>query len=110
MAQLVNGRNPVFKGRKFDELDDEEKFTKYGTNCLSDGVQDGLRLIESSGVRKALEMAANADKGEVPRGVPTSIGNQAKRIALKLMNNEELTEEEDLFLVEHEDAINKELE
>jgi len=94
MAQLVNGRNPVFKGRKFDELDDEEKF----------------RLIESSGVRKALEMAANADKGEVPRGVPTSIGNQAKRIALKLMNNEELTEEEDLFLVEHEDAINKELE
>jgi len=107
----IDGRKDVFQGRKFDELDDEEKFTKYGTNCLSEGVKNGIRLIEQGGnVKKAIELAASMGKGDTSGGFPTDVGNQAKKIALKLMNNEELTQEEEVFLVEHEDAIEKELE
>ena len=108
----TDGRTPVFKGRKFDELTDEEKFIKYGTNCLSDGVQEGIRLIEQGGsVRKALELAATStEKQMVDRELPSGVRAKAKIIAAKLMDGEELTQEEEVFLVKHEEEIDRELE
>jgi hypothetical protein len=134
--KTVNGRNPVFEGKTLDELSSYERMVKYGTS-LSPSAERGIRAMENAGAAMkhgtkgeqicALGQILGTDKQtrvssdiryqqaqpNYPQNSPQpqdNVQQEAKRIALKLMNNEELTEEEEVFLVEHEDAIEKELE
>ena len=105
-----NGRTPVYSGKRFDELTDEEKFTKYGTTHFSEGVQNGLRLIEEGGINKAYEKALKLEDKEKEDIITNkSIEEKVKTIVRKLLENVELTEEEEIFLVGHEAEIEREL-
>lgn len=104
----TDGRNPEnysFKNKKFDQLDESEKFTKYGTSAV-EKCASGIRLIEQHGIKGALEKASKGER-EYSNFDLKDIKDRAKEIAKKLMMDVKLSEDEKVFLVEHEEEMNE---
>ena len=115
MGNTIDGRNPVFKGKRIEDLTSEEEFIKYGVT-LGEGTKRGISLIENMGRDRAFEYALKQKDTQeirevsIPQASKEDIGKMAKYIASKLMKNVELTQEEAAFITEYEEEVNKELE
>ncbi len=107
----ADGRNkeePIYKKlleTPFDDLTEEEKFTKYGTTRVN-AISDGIKLVEQHGIRGALGRAARGEeKGTVEKNA--DLEKKAKVIVGKLMENAALTRDEEVFIATRGELIDK---
>jgi hypothetical protein len=119
----TDGRDPkncTFTGKKFSELDELEKFRKYGTNnshfeeigsafSIVDECSRGGHLNVQEALKKGAQQGGDTTEQKTEVAKSGNLAKRAKEIAAKLMSNAKLSEDENLFIATHEKEITEAL-